>query len=272
MGSAARSFPYYQVNAFIEHPLGGNPAGVVPLEAWLPDGELQAIAAENNLSETSFFVPDGKGAFELRWFTPSTEVKFCGHATLASGFVVLTILQPKLKEVRFQTRGVGPLTVRRGEGEHFVLDAPLLPGTEVPMTADLVSAFNRRPEKILKSHENFLYVFDSPAAIPALKPDFKAMAKFPDFGFIASAAGENVDYVSRYFAPNHGVPEDPVTGSANSVLAPYWGEVLGKRVMTGRQGGARTGMLTVTLKDKRVDIAGRCFLVKDGRFYLPDNF
>ncbi|HXV74420.1 MAG TPA: PhzF family phenazine biosynthesis protein [Sphingomonadales bacterium] len=267
----ARGFPYFQVNAFIDSPLGGNPAGVMPLEAWLSDSELQAVAAENNLSETAFFTPAGKGRFNLRWFTPTAEVKFCGHATLASGFILLTALEPGLAEARFETRAVGPLIVKRGEGDLFVLDAPLLPGKETAMTPELVTCFNLKPEKILCSHENYLYVFEGGSkAIQALKPDFHAMAKFPAFGFIASAKGEDVDYVSRYFAPNHGVPEDPVTGSANSVLAPYWGGVLGKHEMTGRQGGARTGWLKVRLEEKRLAIMGRCFLVKDGRFYLPD--
>lgn len=265
-----RIFPYFQVNAFIDRPLGGNPAGVVPLARWIADADMQAIAAENNLSETAFFVPKGEGRWHLRWFTPTTEIKFCGHATLASGFVILTLLKPGLAEAKFETRMVGPLMVRRGEKDLLVLDAPSLPGKEVARTPDLTAAFNLRPEKILKSDENFLYVFGGGSkTIQALLPDFKAMARFPDFGFIASAKGEDVDYVSRYFAPNHGVPEDPVTGSANSVLAPYWGEVLGKREMTGRQGGTRTGWLKVKLAGERVEIAGRCFLVKDGRFHLP---
>ena len=268
MSGKPAAIPCFQVNAFAGNPFGGNPAAVCPLDDWLAADLMQQIAHENDLSETAFFVPTGEGEYHLRWFTPTVEVEFCGHATLASGFVVLAILNPDLEKVKFKTR-VGELGVRRGGGGLMVMNAPSLPGGEIEITPEHLALFDRKPSNLLKSKENFLFVFEGEEdEVLALKPDFKAMAKFPKFGFIATGEGASTDFFSRYFAPNHGVPEDPVTGSAHSVLAPYWAERLGKNRLTAKQGSARQGELAVEMKGERVDIAGQCFLVKDGAFYL----
>lgn len=263
-----KSIPYFQVNSFTEDRFGGNPAGVCPLSEWPDDQLMMDIAAENKLSETAFFIPTGEDSYHLRWFTPTVEVEFCGHATLASGFVILNILRPDLSVVKFTTR-IGELEVKRGGSGFLVINAPSLPGVEIELTEAHLALFDRKPAKVLKSHENFLCVFEGgEEEILALNPNFEAMAKFPEFGFIASAKGTSADFVSRYFAPNHGVPEDPVTGSAHSVLAPYWAGVLGEDRLSARQVSTRGGDLVVEMQGDRVDIWGKGYLLKEGTFNL----
>jgi len=266
------SIPYFHVNSFTDQPFEGNPAGVCPLSEWLDEDLMLKIANENNLSETAFFVPTGDNSYDLRWFTPTVEAEFCGHATLASGFVIMNILRPDLSEVTFKTQ-IGELAVRRGGKGFMVLNAPSLPGEEVELTNDLAALFDRKPAKILKSHENYLSVFDGgEQEVLALKPDVGAMAKFPAFGFIATGAGTKADFVSRYFAPNHGILEDPVTGSAHSVSGPYWAEQLGKDRLTARQVSQRGGDLVIEMKGTRLDIWGHCFLLKEGVIHLSKKF
>ena len=262
------SLAYFQVNAFTDKPFGGNPAAVCPLSEWLDDGLMQQIAHENNLSETAFFVPTGDNTYDLRWFTPTVEVDFCGHASLASGFVVLRIRRPDLSEAKFETRA-GELVIRRGGQGFMVMNAPILAGKEIELSDDHLALFDRKPAKVLQSKENFLYIFSGgEKEILALTPDFPAMAKFPKFGFIATGEGVSTDFVSRYFAPNHGVPEDPVTGSSHCVSGPYWAGNLSKNKLTARQVSKRGGDLVVDIKGDRIDISGHCYLLKEGTLYL----
>jgi predicted PhzF superfamily epimerase YddE/YHI9 len=259
--------PLYQVDAFTGDLFGGNPAAVCPLERWLPDATMQAIAAENNLSETAFFVRDGDG-YALRWFTPSVEVDLCGHATLASGFVILSVLEPKREAVRFHTVKAGTLTVTRA-ADMLAMDFPARPAAPAEKPAGLLEALGGAARAVLRARD-YLVVYDSAAEIAALKPDFPALAKVKDcWAAIATAPGENgVDFVSRFFAPAQGVPEDPVTGSSHCTLTPYWAERLGKTTLEARQLSQRGGALHCALNADRVRIAGRAVLYLEGQISL----
>jgi predicted PhzF superfamily epimerase YddE/YHI9 len=254
--------PLYQIDAFADGPFTGNPAAVCPLQSWLPDQVMQAIAAENNLSETAFFVPEGEG-YRLRWFTPTTEVDLCGHATLASGFVVFHYLMPGGTRVTFQTQQAGPLTVAR-DGELLALDFPARPPAPCAMSEPLVAGLGRRPAALLAARD-YLAVYDSADDILALSPDFKALAALDRFAVIVTAPGTaEVDFVSRFFAPARGVDEDPVTGSSHCTLVPYWAERLGKHRLAARQLSRRGGALSCALEGDRVTIAGRAVLYLEG--------
>jgi predicted PhzF superfamily epimerase YddE/YHI9 len=250
----------YQVDAFASEVFRGNPAAVCPLEAWLPDATLQAIAAENNLSETAFFVREGD-AYRLRWFTPTLEVELCGHATLASGFVLLK--EPGT--VKFLTRS-GPLAVRR-DGELLSLDLPALPATTMAPPQALIEGLGTAPRETLRA-TNWLCVLDAEAAVRAVKPDFTALATLHPFGVIVTAPGSAVDFVSRYFGPSFGIPEDPVTGSAHATLTPYWSARLGKKKLSARQVSARGGELTCENLGARVALTGRCALYLEGEIRI----
>jgi len=261
---SGQEIPYFQVNAFTDQPYKGNPAGVCPLTAWLDDATLQQIAAENNLSETAFFVSDAWDGFQLRWFTPAVEVDLCGHATLASGYVILNILRPELERVEFHSRA-GKLAVERGKGGVLTLDFPSYPPEKVTITPRHVALFGVAPKEILQSGMNLMCVFDgSDQDILNLEPNYAAMAEFPEYGFIATATGNDCDFVSRYFAPNHGVPEDPVTGSAHCTSGPYWAGVLGKDKMHTRQISKRGGDLYLEMAGERIKISGHGFLALEG--------
>jgi PhzF family phenazine biosynthesis protein len=253
--------PIYQVDAFTDALFGGNPAAVCPLEAWLPDTTMAAIAAENNLAETAFFVRDG-AEYPLRWFTPTVEVDLCGHATLASGHVVLNILEPGRKAVNFRTVKAGTLSVRR-DGTMLSMDFPARPAA--PCTApDVVAALGGAPREVLRARDH-LVVYDSAADVAALKPDLAALARLDCWAAIVTAPGENgVDFVSRFFAPAQGVPEDPVTGSAHCTLVPYWAKRLGKTDLEARQVSPRGGTLHCTLKGDRVELAGNAVVYLQG--------
>lgn len=258
--------PLYQVDAFADGPFTGNPAAVCPLDAWLPDTVMQAIAAENNLSETAFFVPEGEG-YRLRWFTPMVEVDLCGHATLASAFVVFGWLAPWRRSVVFQTEKAGPLTVAR-DGERLALDFPARPPEACAMSEALVVALGKRPGALLAARD-YLAVYDSADDVAALAPDFAAVAALDRFAVIVTApGGEGVDFVSRFFAPARGVVEDPVTGSAHCTLVPYWAERLGKSRLEARQLSRRGGALSCALHGERVTIAGRARLYLEGTVTL----
>jgi predicted PhzF superfamily epimerase YddE/YHI9 len=259
--------PLYQVDAFTGDLFGGNPAAVCPLERWLPDATMQAIAAENNLSETAFFVRDGD-AYALRWFTPTVEVDLCGHATLASGFVIMSALEPGRDAVSFRTLKAGILTVAR-DAEMLAMDFPARPATRAEPPSSLLEALGGAPRAVLRARDH-LVVYDSAAEIAALKPDFAALAKVKDcWAAIATAPSEHgVDFVSRFFAPAQGVPEDPATGSSHCTLTPYWAERLGKTVLEARQLSRRGGALRCTLNGDRVRIAGRAVLYFEGRISL----
>jgi PhzF family phenazine biosynthesis protein len=247
-------------------PFTGNPAAVCPLDAWLPDETMQAIAAENNLSETAFFVPAGDG-YRLRWFTPTTEVDLCGHATLASAYVVFRFLRPGVSEVDFQTQQAGRLRVVR-DGELLALDFPARPAAPCAMSEALAAGLGRRPAALLAARD-YLAVYDAADDIVALRPDFAALAALDRFAVIVTAPGTGgIDFVSRFFAPARGVDEDPVTGSAHCTLIPYWAERLGKTCLEARQLSRRGGALSCALDGERVSIAGRAALYLEGAITL----
>ncbi len=264
--------PLYQVDAFTTRPFGGNPAAVCPLPRWLPDATLQGIALENNLSETAFLVerPAGVGGFELRWFTPGVEVELCGHATLASALVVFERLRPGSDTVAFETRRSGTLTVTR-DGELLVMDFPAQPGAPLEPPAGLVAALGGAPREVRRSVHSDLVAYDTEAEVRALRPDEHGLLAHDALGVIATAPGDQADFVSRFFAPRAGVFEDPVTGSAHCVSTPYWAERLGRERLTARQVSARGGELVCTLRGDRVSIAGHALLVLEGTLTLPDE-
>ena len=255
--------PIYQVDAFTDRLFGGNPAAVVPLEQWLPDATLQSIAAENNLAETAFFVPEGAG-YALRWFTPTVEVDLCGHATLASAYVIFRFLDTGRGQVDFRTVKSGMLRVSC-QGEMLVMDFPAWPPQPCVMSAELPAALGGRPKEMLRHRERYLAVFEDRVAVAALAPDFKELRRQGYGDLIATApANDGVDFGSRFFAPAHGIDEDPVTGSAHCVLTPYWAKRLGKTQLEARQISARGGALSCTLQGERVIMAGRCVLYLEG--------
>jgi PhzF family phenazine biosynthesis protein len=255
--------PLYQVDAFTSRLFGGNPAAVCPLSEWLPDATMQAVAAENNLAETAFFVPQGAD-YLLRWFTPTVEVELCGHATLASGYVVTRILAPERRSVTFDTLKAGPLEVTR-EGDWLAMDFPAWPPEPKPADPRVLAALGTRPVESFVARGRTLAVFEGAEEVAALRPDFAAMRRIEGADAIATAPGsDGVDFVSRYFAPYYGVDEDPVTGSAHCVLTPYWAARLGKEQLTARQISARGGELTCTLRGDRVTIAGCAVLYLEG--------
>lgn len=257
--------PVYQVDAFADRPFAGNPAAICPLDAWLPDAQMQAIAAENNLSETAYFVPEGDG-FALRWFTPAVEVDLCGHATLASAYVLYRHLGYGKDKVRFRTMKAGDLTVTP-DGDRFALDFPARPPAPVAMPAGLVDALGASPSAVMAARD-YLAVFDDEATVRALAPDMAAIARLDKFALIVTAPGEDCDFVSRFFAPAKGVPEDPVTGSAHCTLIPYWADRLGKTTMLARQVSARGGTVHCVHRGDRVTIAGHAALFMKGEILL----
>jgi PhzF family phenazine biosynthesis protein len=255
--------PIYQVDAFTDRLFAGNPAAVCPLKEWLPAETMQAIAAENNLAETAFFVAEGEG-YLLRWFTPTVEVELCGHATLASGYVVTRILEPARKTVSFHTVTAGTLTVAR-DGERLVMDFPSRPA--VPKSADpgVIAALGKEPVETLAQGHHVLAVYERAQDVTGIKPDFGALRSIGGVSVIVTAPGtDGVDFVSRFFAPNHGIDEDPVTGGAHCVLTPYWARRLGKSRLRARQVSARGGDLVCELKGDRVALAGNATLYLEG--------
>lgn len=276
--------PLYQIDAFTDGPFTGNPAAVCPLDgvtggAWLPDGLMQAIALENNLSETAFYRrrPDGSGDYDLRWFTPTVEVDLCGHATLATGHVVLRLLEPAREQVTFHSRG-GRLGVVR-QDDLLALDFPAdpLPETDDPALLDRVAAaLGARPARLLQRRW-LMAVFDRADSVETLLPDPRALAALDHDGLaqgvIATAPGDGgrFDCVSRYFAPACGIDEDPVTGSAHTRIVPYWAGRLGKERLVARQASARGGVLTGTVRGDRIILAGASRAFLHGTISLPDD-
>ena len=255
--------PLYQVDAFTSRLFSGNPAAVCPLPEWLPEATMQAIAAENNLAETAFFTPQGEG-YLLRWFTPTVEVDLCGHATLASGFVVTHILQPERRSVTFDTLKAGPLEVKR-DGDLLAMDFPAWPPERQAADPRILAALGLAPAQSFVARGRTLAVYDRAEDVAALRPDFAAMRAVPGEDAIVTAPGpDGIDFVSRYFAPNHGIDEDAVTGSAHCVLTPYWAARLGNQRLDARQISARGGDLVCTLRGDRVTIAGRAVLYLEG--------
>lgn len=260
----------YQLDAFTDQLYAGNPAAVVPLtdqNDWLPDARMQAIAAENNLAETAFYIRTNMG-YHIRWFTPTVEVDLCGHATLAAGYVVFFLEEkPADTKITFDSRS-GPLTVCREADGWLVLDFPadILHKAAVQPPALLAGLKGPKPLEIHKGKTDFMVVYDTQAAIESLNPDFRELLTVPARGIIVTAPGTDVDFVSRFFAPQSGIDEDPVTGSAHTTLIPYWSAKLTKTTLTARQLSSRGGYLRCQLHadQHRVNIAGQVQLYLRG--------
>jgi len=244
--------PMFQIDAFTDHLFGGNPAAVVLLESWLPDKVLAAIAAENNLSETAFVIP-GPDEIPLRWFTPTVEVDLCGHATLAAAYVLFRHFAPSADRLTFATRS-GNVAVT-ADAHRLTLDFPARPGVSLEVSEELVSALGIGPREAFLARD-LLAILESESEVKNLQPDFARIAALDALGVIVSAPGETVDFVSRFFAPGAGIPEDPVTGSAHCTLVPYWAARLGRTSLTAKQLSARGGDLSCRLLGDRVLISG----------------
>jgi PhzF family phenazine biosynthesis protein len=253
--------PIYQVDAFTSKLFGGNPAAVCPLDEWLTSETLQAIASENNLSETAFYLKTGD-RYHLRWFTPGLEVDLCGHATLATAHVLLNVLESDASQVVFDTRS-GELKVKR-EGERLVMDFPSKPPTPADPPAGMLEALGGEPLEFFRG-QYYMAVYQSEAEIRALAPDFNALSQMDD-AVIVTAPGESedVDFVSRFFAPSFGIDEDPVTGSAHCTLTPFWTERQCKWWFDARQISKRGGELHCELQEDRVTLAGQAVLYLTG--------
>ncbi len=259
----------YQVDAFTDQLFSGNPAAVCPLAAPLPPGLCQAIALENHLSETAFLWPDGTGGYHIRWFTPTQEVDLCGHATLAAAYVVGEFVEPGCDQVRFQSRQE-TLTVRK-QGDLWELDFPRWPLSPAEPTAQLIAGLGLTPQAVWRSPRDIVAVVADPEVVKHLQPDYAQLCQLDCLGVIVTAEGRGVDFVSRFFAPQAGIPEDPVTGSAHCALAPYWGERLGKTALHARQLSPRGGELWCTLTPERVLIRGGAVCYLTGQIHLGEN-
>lgn len=255
----------FQVDAFTDRLFSGNPAAVVPLEKWLPETTMQAMAAENNLSETAFFVKQGEG-YHLRWFTPSREVDLCGHATLATAWVLWEKLGERAPLIRFETRS-GELRVTR-DAKWLWLDFPADPAQPCTAPPALVSGLGRPPREVLVAG-NFVAVYDDEEAVRSLTPDFRLLATLDNHGVIATAPGTDCDFVSRFFAPKFGIDEDPVTGSAHCTLTPMWAARLGRKSLRAKQISQRGGELHCQAAGERVRIGGQAVTYLAGEIDLP---
>jgi predicted PhzF superfamily epimerase YddE/YHI9 len=257
----------YQVDAFATRVFEGNPAAVVPLPSWPDDRLLQALAEENNLSETAFFTTIESG-FELRWFTPRAEVDLCGHATLASAHVIFSRLGYPGPVIHFSTRS-GLLSVRK-RGTLYAMDFPVLPPTPCAPPEGLAAGLGIEPVEVLVS-DRYVAILPDEARVRAVAPDFSALARLDLRGVVITAAGTDVDFVSRYFAPKLGVDEDPVTGSAHCVLAPYWSARLGKTVLTARQVSRRGGDVGCEISGERVILTGSAVTFMEAEIFIGDE-
>lgn len=258
--------PLYQVDAFTDHLFGGNPAAVCPLEEWLSADQMQAIAAENNLAETAFFVANGSG-FDLRWFTPALEVDLCGHATLASAHVLYQHLAYKADQIRFFTRSGELLVERQQTG--YRMDFPSQPPIRQGVPSQLLSALELESAAYIGHSVNYYFVaLADEKSVRAVNPDMRALAKLEKIGVMVSAPGDSVDFVSRFFAPKAGIDEDPVTGSAHCALIPYWGQILEKQSLTAWQISPRKGVLNCEWQGERVWIGGQAVTYLEGQIYV----
>ncbi len=256
----------FQADAFSGRLFSGNPAGVVPLEEWLDEEIMQRIAMENNLAETAFFVPHGDG-YHIRWFTPEVEVDLCGHATLATAHVIFSHLGYIGSEIKFSSRS-GPLRVFR-EGKRYVLDFPADEFDPAEMPDGMQEALGGKdPMFCYMGKTDYMVVYEKQSDIEQMKPDFAKLAKFKARGIIVTAPGEWVDFVSRFFAPQVGVNEDPVTGSAHTTLIPYWSRQLAKTELTARQLSRRGGDVFCRNRGSRVEIAGEATTYLEGELWL----
>jgi PhzF family phenazine biosynthesis protein len=257
---------FYQADAFTRGAFGGNPAAICMLESWPEDELLQNIAAENNLSETAFLAPLTKGRYKLRWFTPSVEVDLCGHATLASAYVILFFIDSALSSVEFDTLS-GPLTVTR-TGGLLSMDFPARAPFRAEPPQSLSQALGASPDEVWRSRD-LMAVFNDESVVRRMNPDFEMLKQITDaLGVIVTAPGKECDFVSRFFAPNAGVPEDPVTGSAHCTLIPYWSQRLGRNRLHALQVSKRGGELFCEDSGDRVTISGYAALYAKGEIYV----
>ncbi|MCO4292960.1 PhzF family phenazine biosynthesis protein [Solitalea sp. MAHUQ-68] len=257
----------YQVDAFSAHLFKGNPAAVCLLDEWLPDELLKSIAAENNLSETAYVVRKGNH-FELRWFTPTIEVSLCGHATVATALVLFDELKYENDLIRFQTKS-GELTVRK-DNNFFILNFPTnVPSVETDYPKALIEALNCHPVEVLKGKTDYVVVVKTQQEVEAIQPNHALLRTIKVRGVVVTALGDEVDFVSRFFAPGSGIDEDPVTGSAHTMLIPYWAEKLGKQSFYAKQLSQRGGTLKCKLLGDRVEIGGTAKLYMKGQLFLP---
>jgi len=254
----------YQIDAFTDKLFKGNPAAVCPLEEWLPDSILQAIAEENNLSETAFYVPTDS-AFHIRWFTPVAEVDLCGHATLAAAYVIFECTSYADRTIRFESRS-GELIVKRDK-DLLVMDFPSQPVQPCDAPRALIDGLGKEPLEVLFA-DDYLAVFENENAIISLRPNFEVLKKLDLRGIIVTALGKDVDFVSRFFAPKYGVNEDPVTGSAHCELVPYWHGKLNKTEFRARQLSRRTGEIDCALEGDRVILAGKAVKYMEGKIEI----
>lgn len=261
----ATSIPVYQVDAFTDRVFAGNPAAVCPLNEWLDASVMQAIATENNLSETAFFVHEGDD-HAIRWFTPTAEIDLAGHPTLATAHVIFTALDPARDAVTFTTRLGDTLTVKRETGR-LTMDFPARAPEPKETLGDVAAALGATPQEVLSARDGFA-VFASQAEVAALAPDMDAVAALDCMGLIATAPGDDCDFVSRFFAPQMGVPEDPVTGSAHCTLIPYWADRLGKTELLARQISKRGGTIHCGHDGARVRIGGQAVTYMAGTINL----
>ncbi|MGI8430946.1 MAG: PhzF family phenazine biosynthesis protein [Chthoniobacterales bacterium] len=262
---SANTIPYFEVHAFTQRCFAGNPAGVCLLEGeWLPDAQMQAIAAENNLAETAFVIarPDH---FDLRWMTPVLEVDLCGHATLAAAYVLFRHQNYAGDKVRFQSQS-GELVVTKS-GDRLVLDFPSRPVVEGAVPNELMEALGARPAQVLKGRDYFA-IFKTQSEVAALRPDLARVAQLDLQGAVVTAPGDDCDFVSRYFAPQVGIPEDPVTGSTHCTLIPYWSARLGKKDLFARQISPRGGEIYCEDRGERVGIGGDAVTYAEGKIHL----
>jgi len=251
----------YQVDAFTNRVFGGNPAAICLLDDWLDDTLLQSIALENNLSETAYLVP-ADGHYDLRWFTPAAEIDLCGHATLASAYVIFEFVNPKSRKVEFETKS-GRLGVAR-EGDVLTMDFPSRPPKPIPPSEEIDRILGVTSTELLQSRD-ILVVLENEEQVRALRPDLMALSQRDDiFAVIVTAPGRSCDFVSRFFAPREGIPEDPVTGSAHCTLIPYWSKRLGKKELLAHQVSARGGELYCVDRGERVWIGGKAALYMKG--------
>ncbi|CAN5551477.1 PhzF family phenazine biosynthesis protein [soil metagenome] len=255
----------YQIDAFADKPFTGNPAAVCPLTEWLSDETMLNIAMENNLAETAFYVNEKEG-LRIRWFTPAIEVDLCGHATLATAAVLFNHEGFTGNKITFNSRS-GPLTVTR-DGDFLTLNFPTDILSEVELLSELTAPFNIKPVKALRGKTDYMLVFENESQIRKLQPDLRQVARIKARGVIATAKGDKVDFVSRFFGPQSGVDEDPVTGSAHTSLIPYWTKVLGKKEMTAIQCSPRGGNLKCVSLGDRVEIGGKAITYLIGRIFI----
>lgn len=258
--------PLFQVDAFTDKVFRGNPAAVCPMDKWPRDVLMQSIAAENNVPETAFFV-GGKGKFKLRWFTPLQEVDLCGHATLAAAWVIFNFMDKKLANVSFSTKS-GTLHVSKAGKDLLAMDFPSRPPEACDPPKGLADMLGAEPKEVWASRD-YMCVFESEKEVRALRPDMARLRQLDKLGVIVTAPGDEVDFVSRFFAPKVGIPEDPVTGSAHCTLVPYWAEKLGKEQLHAQQVSRRGGELFCMPRGERVAIAGRAVLYLRGAVDVP---